>query len=550
MGSLSDAELFVLADQLALPPDRLVPPNDWEASAPFTPLFLDSDNDKAGYVDSLVDAWLSGRPFCCNVRSEVVVVDIDHSDQPYLQDFRQLIDESGFPVLEVASGGMNRPNRHFYLWAPDESARDPLVHQLKSIRRQPVRVGNGQRIRLPGVRHRQMRQRALPVDDQQARAFLKAVTPSVETLWSQARPSTREAADAQPPEDRSSWDQHVIFQMVLDGLSAGQIVCLALHVGETFSTKARDLAKQSPQGALRYLLGSIRSAERLYAKSYWGEAPMARTRADADWMLGGFAAAVAAADPAMFGGMRDARVLAGVVDLCREQSTFERPMGVRCLADRVGVGTESAVRRLGRLVEGGWISRTDVRGPACGYRLETRKLWTLLGTTVGGCVPRSVPLPRFSRPHLFCHGFGNESGWRAYQALQALGGEAGTGQIAAEAHLRAGDLGLVLNRLSDLGVVEKVRHGVWRLTGADVDLLAEQWGADVVLKNRRRRMEMEQIAYGQLQLARLVESGLITDASDLVVRNSWSATDSWTGEVVRFDDLRRGAQQGGRGGVQ
>jgi hypothetical protein len=170
------------------------------------------------------------------------------------------------------------------------------------------------------------------------------------------------------------------------------------------------------------------------------------------------------------------------------------------------------------------------------YRLETPRLLPLLGSQ-GGCEPKSVRDDGVSKNALFRHGYVGESGWRATSALSALGGEASTGSIATGSHLSDKHIGLVLNRLQAHGVVEKVRHGTWRLTGEDLDFLAEHWGADLVAKRQAMRHELDRAAFGQYRLSRLAQLLPPDSLLHLQALDSVNACDRLTGEIVSIDDL-------------
>ena len=94
-----------------------------------------------------------------------------------------------------------------------------------------------------------------------------------------------------------------------------------------------------------------------------------------------------------------------------------------------------------------------------------------------------------------------------------------------------------MNRLQVLGVVEKVRHGTWRLTGEDLDFLAEHWGADLVEKQQAMRHELDRATYGQYRLSRLAQLAPPDSLLHLQALDSVNACDWLTGETVSIGDL-------------
>ena len=135
-------------------------------------MYLNVDNKCAGYDDFDI-AVQSGRPFCCDMLPEVIPVDIDKAQLPYLTQFREIIQESAYPYLEIMSGGENSPNRHFYILVTDTWQREILVNDLRSICGSvPVRIG--QKIRPPFTPHRSKTGHATPVDATQVEAFINA----------------------------------------------------------------------------------------------------------------------------------------------------------------------------------------------------------------------------------------------------------------------------------------------------------------------------------------------------------------------------------------
>ena len=89
---LTEAELFLISSRLIDPAVR--------------PMYLNTGNGGAGWASSLSAAWLSGRAFCCDMRPEVVSVDVDENQLNYLGEFRRIIDKSGYPFVDRRSGPM------------------------------------------------------------------------------------------------------------------------------------------------------------------------------------------------------------------------------------------------------------------------------------------------------------------------------------------------------------------------------------------------------------------------------------------------------------
>lgn len=505
------------------------------------PMFLDVDNRNAGWALTLKAAWDSGTAFCCALRSEMVPIDVDMSQIHLTDRYRDEIESSGQPFIEAASSGLNRPNRHFFVWAPDESTRERLVERLRGIgAREPVRVG--QPIRLPGVSHRQHDTCSTPVSGEQVTAMLLTIA-EYDTLAhdkvtgqvvERLSPQSRRLIDNGPSTDRSTWDMSVTHRLLADGLSADEIINFGLNGSTRFSEKAREREQRRSGSGASYLSLGISKAESSRKNRSLG----IRSREDAIRLLDATADAVAKTDHRVFGGLTARRVLDGCVSLFLKQSTFERPLPVRTVAETAQVHKSTALRWLRHLRANQWITEVERghRGRAAVYRLETPRLLPLLGSQ-GGCEPKSVRHLGVSKNSLFRHGFGGESGWRAASALSALGGEASTGLIASGSHLSSKHIGLVLNRLQDLDVVEKVRHGTWRLTGEDLDFLAEHCGADRVEKQQAMRHELDRVAFGQYRLSRLAERLPNDTLLHLEALDSANACNWLTGEVVAIDDL-------------
>ena len=505
------------------------------------PIFLGEDNKNAGRARSLQSAWDSDRAFCCMLRSEVVPIDVDQSQLHLVDRYRDEIRASGQPFIETASSGLDRPNRHFFVWIPDDEPRECLVERLRGIGGgEPVRVG--QQIRPPGVRHRHHDSYSVPVDCRQVTAVILSVTESdspsqgqsTGQLMERLSPLTRRVIDNGPPADRSTWDMSVTHRLLSDGLSADEIVHFGLNGSTRFSEKAREREQRHLGIGASYLRLGINKAESFPKNGSLG----IRSREDAIRLLDATADAVANTDHRVFGGLMARRVLEGCIQLFAEQSTFERPLSVRTVAETAQVHMSTAWKWLRHLLANRWI--TEVQGGRHGlatvYRLEIPRFRTLLGSQ-GGCESKSVRFCGISKNALFRHRYGGESGWRAASALSALGGEASTGSIASCSYLLPKHLGSVLNRLQVLGVVEKVRHGTWRLTGEDLDFLAEHWGADLVEKQQAMRHELDRATYGQYRLSRLAQLAPPDSLLHLQALDSVNACDWLTGETVSIGDL-------------
>ena len=94
-------------------------------------MYLDKDNKCAGFDDFDI-AVMSGRAFCCDMVQEVIPVDIDATELPYLQEFRTLIQQSGYAYIEVMSGGDMSDNRHFYIYI-DQNNPPTLINDIKMV---------------------------------------------------------------------------------------------------------------------------------------------------------------------------------------------------------------------------------------------------------------------------------------------------------------------------------------------------------------------------------------------------------------------------------
>ena len=135
-------------------------------------MYLNADNKCAGF-DDFDKAVKSGRAFCCDMLPEVIPVDIDEAQLPYLTQFREMIQESAHPYFEIMSGGENSPNLHYYILVTDTWQRETLANDLRGICGiVPVRIG--QKIRPPFTPHRSMAANATPVDATQIEAFIDA----------------------------------------------------------------------------------------------------------------------------------------------------------------------------------------------------------------------------------------------------------------------------------------------------------------------------------------------------------------------------------------
>ena len=134
-------------------------------------MYIGENNRQAGWADSLVEAWDSGRAFCCDMRPAIIPVDIDAGQLDYLDEFRTLIEASGHAFVEVASSGLASPNRHFYVEVEDADTREAFCEALRGIcGAMPVRVG--QKMRPPGTPHRSGLAISEPVDPAQVDRFL------------------------------------------------------------------------------------------------------------------------------------------------------------------------------------------------------------------------------------------------------------------------------------------------------------------------------------------------------------------------------------------
>ena len=516
---MDKTEYFLLASQLAAPDGR--------------PLYLDVNNKNIGRAGSFLEAWLSDKSFCCDVRPGVVPIDIDEKQIGALHEYREIIKSSGHLWFEVASSGLQSAKRHFYIWVEDPQEREAFVAELKQVcGSEPVRVG--QKMRLPGVLHRSKRFRAEIVNPSQADRFMRAHLPDWGALFESLRPSTRQELLVGPPtNDRSVWDQHICFQMVAEGVSPAEIVQLAAHREGHFSRKAREQGTSAQ--TLRYLLRSIQKAHLIYD----GKPPLPRSRSDAEWMLDRFAHAVANAPVETFGGTSARLVLEGVVALLSEQSTFERAISERTLAEQTGLHRHTARKWLHHLQNQGWVEQSQAasRGKAAKYRANTFKLVPLLGTRIGGCVPKNGTTMKVSRCALHTWGYAGESGFQVSKALEALGGEGRTKDIAKGSGITPSNVGRVLNRLQGLGVVERVQHGVWQLTGTDSEYLAEETGAMQKIKARHALHGVERVLYGKYQLARLKQLTPEGSLDRYEVFDSLTVCDWETGELISICDL-------------
>tara|TARA_R110002020_G_scaffold341575_1_gene556148 strand:+ start:126 stop:596 length:471 start_codon:yes stop_codon:yes gene_type:complete len=135
-------------------------------------MYLTKDNKCAGFDD--FDKAITGRrPFCCDMVKEVIPVDIDEKELAALPLFREVIANSGYAFIEVMSGGVNSPNRHFYIYVDDECHRELFANELRQIcGGKPIRIN--QKIRPPYTLHRTGNAEAIPISEQQVEAFIKS----------------------------------------------------------------------------------------------------------------------------------------------------------------------------------------------------------------------------------------------------------------------------------------------------------------------------------------------------------------------------------------
>jgi hypothetical protein len=92
-----------------------------------------------------------------------------------------------------------------------------------------------------------------------------------------------------------------------------------------------------------------------------------------------------------------------------------------------------------------------------------------------------------------------------------------------------------LKRLETFEVVEKVSHGVWRLSNTDFVSLSEQWGADIDFKNQQTRHDLDRKSYGAYRLSRS-PSQLDDSRQHLTAIDSRTAFDWDTGEILNLDE--------------
>ena len=505
----------------------------------FCPIYLNPNNENEGRADTLAEAWRTDRAFCIRLRPEVIPIDIDQRQVPLLARFREAVEASGQPFLEVASSGPDQSNRHFFVWVPEEPARERLLEALRSISgRQPIRHGGP--MRLPGVLHRNCVARSTPVNANQCKELLAAVKDhdllDIDRLVDQLTPRTKRLLEDGPSSDRSTWDMRVTHRLLADGLSSEEIVRFGLDGSARFSEKARQREHRYPGSGERYLRLGVSKAAAGRNEGSLG----IRSRDDAVELLAATAMAVAAADHRPFGGLTARRVLEACVHLFFEQSTFERPLAVRTVAEVAQVDKSTAAKWLRHLCEIGCLSQSTAarHGRAAVYWLEMSRMRTLLGSQ-GGCEAKSVRKPDYSvanRSPLFRHRYAGESGRLIVAALAALGGEARTKSIVERSNLSRSHAIGVLNRLETLGLTSRVRHGTWRLTDEDHDFLAELWGANFAEKRQKIRHELDKIAYGTYRLSCL-ERRLEVRLAHLSIQDSNTVVNGTTGETLTIDDL-------------
>ena len=152
-------------------------------------------------------------------------------------------------------------------------------------------------------------------------------------LMERLSPLTRRVIDNGPPADRSTWDMSVTHRLLGDGLSADEIVHFGLNGSTRFSEKAREREQRHLGIGASYLRLGINKAESFPKNGSLG----IRSREDAIRLLDATADAVANTDHRVFGGLMARRVLEGCIQLFAEQSTFERPLSVRTVAETAQV---------------------------------------------------------------------------------------------------------------------------------------------------------------------------------------------------------------------
>lgn len=522
MKGIAELDLYVLTGHIT-DPSWLGTPEDQTAR----PLYINRDNTNGGRARSLAEAWSDGRAFAVRMRPEILPVDLD-ADIVHLSHEVRLL-AGNHPCLEVASSGLHAPSRHFYILLRDEEVREQVASDLAAL------VGSGalrrgQPIRPPGAPHRFRRERAVPVDEHEFRQFCRAVLPDTSEILGWLQPSTLRFA-ATRANDRSAHDHAVIRRLIAEGLSDGEIILLALGGNLAFSEKAREL----PSGIrLTYLQRSLRKLRpTVFSRDQF------RTRQDVDSFLERCEEAVSLIDPAEFGGHTARRVFTAAVSLFRDQHTLSRPLAVRTVAEHAQVSVQTAARQLGVLVTTGWLAKREGAsgGKAVTYGLETSKISTHL-RALGGCATRSVLIQAGTDEPLFRRGILNESGRSVWNALDDSTALSPT-QVSARTRIPVSTVQKALKRLLGVGLVERpVRGRYVRSNEHDLEVLAEQTGADVRAKQQRALYDRERAGFGGHRLRRLSQ----LYGSEILFE--WEPVDSYRvrrlrdGTVVTIDELR------------
>lgn len=136
-------------------------------------MYLNSENKNAGF-DDYADAVKSSRAYCIETRPEIIPVDVDEKQLRYLPAYREILECNGDPFLEVASGGLNSPNRHFYVLVPDIERRKNLINQLKTVGG-AIAVRVNQKIRPPYTPHRDGLNVSTPINENEFISLVKEV---------------------------------------------------------------------------------------------------------------------------------------------------------------------------------------------------------------------------------------------------------------------------------------------------------------------------------------------------------------------------------------
>lgn len=527
MRVIGDVELYSLASQIA-DPLALGSPH---SPSGLKPLYIGRDNENLSRAASLAEAWESGQAFAVPVRPEIVAIDIDLKQVCHLDRLRDILRHRVF--VEFASSGMANPNRHFYIYEPDPGVRAGIEAEVEEmVGREPFRSGQNL-IRPPGTWHRSLTCRSVPVDGAQFWSFYESVLPSQEEILQRLMSSTHELVSTRA-QDRSAHDHKVMWRLVVEGLSDGEIIRLALEGNGPFSEKARE--RRGDRAALSYLLQSLKKLR----PNVVIPGQVFRSREDVDAFLKACVDVVPTIDPCDFGGAYERRVYAAALCLFQEQHTLERPMSVRTLARQAQAATQTVVNKLDELVERGFLRRApgDQKWKATTYKLETSKIGTYLGTP-GGCVTRYVLEQAGTDAAVFRWSFLNESGRSVWNILSDAE-ELSPKDISGLTGVPVSTVYKALKRLTDMGLVERPRRGRYlRVPGQDLGLLAEQLGADVRAKAQDVLYDQARIGFGWFQLRQLSEQ---LNIQDLVM--DWVPVDSYRfrhwrdGEVLTIDELR------------